>query len=561
MDQANQRGDIVLNLPTKAFGIWLGSWLDLESRYRYSRSTSGQFVDLRDDGTVSNPENLVREMDQHISEMANTLGREAPTQRAQWIRGPAVGQSGRSIGAWAICDAGNSESLEYVDKHELAHTTISLLSDTSLDMPMLLAEGWASAQSADRSDALINLMGLRRSGQSLPLAKLTSPGLYGSSLAQNYSHGAPLVWYLLETYGGPKFLELYQTVRRDTFESDVQRVLGKPWSAIEHAFWEWLAIEAKAIHAQDLSGQEPSDRILFDRPDDRQRWIEVMQSALLTRQEPLPTHLAFEAIHQGNKKYRVRVILEPEAAWTALEVQPPGKGNEFTIMNADIIASVTQQPDGRYQNNVEQFSSDVPIATQIGGLKNFWLRRGNLASIMELNSENGLSDVPGLRTVIHRIDPGEKPEDLWQIEFTQQFETLADNDFQVKLWLDPDAQFSVVQSVTTYPNENPTDTQYQYSNLFERYIATRWTTQMSGEVDSSTQIEPLSLDEIADTKRRIETMTEASTLPTRGIRIRQFLFRPMNAAILWTLLAVSILGIDILGDRIKIKIPKRTISG
>ena len=64
---ANQRDDLRLTLPTRAFGIWVGDWFELEARWRYSRITQGQNVTLFDNGETPNVDKLVADMDHHIN--------------------------------------------------------------------------------------------------------------------------------------------------------------------------------------------------------------------------------------------------------------------------------------------------------------------------------------------------------------------------------------------------------------------------------------------------------------------------------------------------------------
>ncbi len=558
VEVANRRGDVVLNLPTKAFEIWLGSWFAVESKARYPLLSAGQHVNLLHDDDLDNTSNLVAEMDRHIAAMSAILGQSAPPTKSNWVRGSLSGQTGRSVGAWAICDTGPEESLQYLDKHELAHTTISLLGGTKIDMPMLLAEGWAASHSANRSDAILNLIDMRRSGQSWSLSEFITNRNYGKSIPQTYSHGAPLSWFLLDTFGGQKFLDLYQTVRRETFKSDVFDVLGISWEQLEKKFWLWLEDqESEAMGAISADENTPA-KIIFDRPRDEARWQHIREIAVTAVRSPLPAAAAFQVLHQGRTPYRVKVILEPESAWTELELQDTEEGAEFTVMNSNLKASITRQPDGSFVDNSDQFLPDIPASTQIATLKDFWFRRTNLLKTMQVDWASRAFSVPGSKTEIQRIEEGLADDDLWTITYTTTFNGLPEDDEQVELSIDPKNNFAINRSIVTFQDGSYRETQYEFSDMFGCQLASSWTILDESGNESFSRMTPLTNEEIADTKKQIESVT-GSTLSIRKTSAwNQRLINPLSLAITWPLIGLMCLGVDMLGDRVQIKTLKKT---
>ena len=556
-DVANRRGDVVLNLPTKAFGIWLGNWFTVESKARYPLLSAGQHVNLLHDANLKNTVDLVAKMDTHIATMASVLGHSPPPTKSNWVRGSLSGQTGRSIGAWAICDTGPQETLQYLDKHELAHTTISLLGGTQVDMPMLLAEGWASSQSANRSDAILNLIDMRRSGQSWPLSEFISDNNYGKSIAQSYSHGAPFTWFLLDRFGGPKFLELYQTVRRATFQEDVFEVLGTHWNQLKKDFWVWLeAQESKAMGAVAVEENAP-ETVIFERPADEARWEHIRKIAAAANRRPLPTTAAFQVTHQGPTSYQVQVILEPESAWTAWELQDASKGSEYTVMNPTFTASFTRQADGTFTDNTDQFLDDTPTATQIATLKNFCFRRAHLLNTMQFDWAGSAPSIPGVTIAIHSIREGVTKDDFWTINYTNRFNGIPEDDEEIELWIDPQRDFAIHRSNITFQDGNRRQTQYEFKNMFGYYLASSWRVRDENGNESFSNIAPLTGTAIADTKQQIESVTGSTPLFSQTSSRKQRLVSPLNLAIAWPLMGLVFLAVDILGDRIQIKTPPK----
>ncbi len=53
------REDLKLSAPMRSLGLWVGSYFELEARWRYLRITKGKHAMLFDDGTTPNVESLV----------------------------------------------------------------------------------------------------------------------------------------------------------------------------------------------------------------------------------------------------------------------------------------------------------------------------------------------------------------------------------------------------------------------------------------------------------------------------------------------------------------------
>lgn len=242
--RSNERDAIAWRAPQRIAILWLSSIMDAEARWRYSRWTEGRHVVLIDDAETPKPANLVAQMDEHIERMAALLEQPLPTVRFRWVRGPLLGRTGQEIGAWAICAREDQPEVTSLDRHEVSHAVINGLCGWKHDAPALLFEGWAEYQSKDPDKQLRWLSQRQAAGHIVRLDKMIAPDRYRREQGPVYWEGGPLVRFLTEQFGAPKFFELYSGVQEATFAGDFQRILGTSWLQFETDFWQWVKTEA-----------------------------------------------------------------------------------------------------------------------------------------------------------------------------------------------------------------------------------------------------------------------------------------------------------------------------
>ncbi len=96
------------------------------------------------------------------------------------------------------------------------------------DPPAVLTEGWAEAnQGTDLVDQAARAWDQQMQGNDLSLRELIAPEWYDRHEYPAYVQGAALVNFLLMTFGPERFLELYTTCTRSSFEADCRRILGR----------------------------------------------------------------------------------------------------------------------------------------------------------------------------------------------------------------------------------------------------------------------------------------------------------------------------------------------
>ena len=295
------------------------SYADVEASLFYSRRVLGKHVELIDDGNTPNATELVREMDDHIKAMSDLLGQPVPPGRSAWVRGTLLAFDGRALGSWAICDTQNAE-LDYLDRHEVAHTQIFRLCGPDNDPSLLLAEGWAEYQSEPTADMIRSLKNAADRGDQSSLMDLVSPEYYDRPIGAMYSHGGPLVAYLIQHYGAETFFKLYRDVRPPTFLADSQRILGDSWESVETGFWHWLDAEAErqGLVDEPSSSIAPGTITLSDavNPED---WQTVVRSNSESRSQmsKWPTYFALEAdfVSNGRQAGKVEAVRDGGDVW------------------------------------------------------------------------------------------------------------------------------------------------------------------------------------------------------------------------------------------------------
>ena len=224
---------------------------DLEARWFYPERTQGRWVTMVG-APVATAAAQVAAMDRHVDALLARL-HQARTWPIVWYRGSLFGMGGHAIENMALgVEEGQlkpgSDGLTSVDRHEVAHAAIAALQSPTTEPPTVLVEGWAQANMGTSPEELARVAwDTRQQGRSLTLRQLIADDWYWYSGPAAYDQGAPLVNYLLQTYGPERFLTLFATCGPATFEADLQRTLGVGLDALDAAYWadvERLAIPA-----------------------------------------------------------------------------------------------------------------------------------------------------------------------------------------------------------------------------------------------------------------------------------------------------------------------------
>lgn len=559
--QANQRADLKISTSWKMLGIWVGNYFELESRWRNQRVTYGKHAQLFDNDANLPVDAFLEEMDRHIENMAEVLGTHPSNQKIAWVRGPLFGQTARAVGLWAICDVrGEAGKLDYLDKHEVAHCLIASLCDVDQEPPMVLAEGWAVTQSSDRDQLLQALLESKSRDACWSMMELVSDGYYGSSNGPAYHHGGPLVIYLLERFGGKKFLELYGQVRRSTFLSDAERILGISWQQLDSDFWQWL--DQQSVSDRQLDAESIESPLTFRTPGIESRWNQV-RTAFLEHEQSLkakrPTSFAFEQLSDHPfAPSRLQVVLEDDRAYMISEFGVQEKETSFVLKRNDgksfYFIRSAESVDGE-----QDIPRDHPLLLNIVDTSLAKMQLGSLRNVLDLDIIQPLvyRNI-GLKVEITELLPGDSEELPWRMVAT---ETWEDSDrFETELLLDPSRGFQAIWFDSQSEGDSMHETEFESGKIGNQQLVTKAVSKIADprndyqtRITAVETVRELTADEILQVKERV--LSVADEIPsTESDSWNRSLINPVTVAAGWVVLVVLVLGIDMVGERVKIRV-------
>lgn len=324
---------------------------DAEVAYRYPRKEVGEHVTLIDQGDPENARALVDSMESHIQSLCRILKSDLH-RPVYWVRGGLLGTRGKSFAGWAICDSSIDSKVNQLDRHEVAHAVIHLMSEPTTHPPTLLVEGWAEYQSLE-PEALHREMqrALEEGNLVTDIDELVSNSMYGRSILPMYVVGGTFVQYLIETFGGEKFFALYRDTSQERFKFDFERHMGQSWKACKLDFEQWLKtkvpVQAKAIVDSNAidSKLEFLNHIVLAKDVDAEDWANFVARSkefYSKRQFVDSVSLGWElwktetsvqeedTLPPRKSKESVRILLDDRQAWMGVQ----GRAESLAIVAA-----------------------------------------------------------------------------------------------------------------------------------------------------------------------------------------------------------------------------------
>jgi hypothetical protein len=549
---ANGRQPLVLDTPLRLAAAWSCSFFDLEARLRYPRWTLGKQTVLIDAGQSPAPESLVSQMDEHIASMTNLLEQQPLSTQVAWVRGSIFGMEGRANGSWAICNAdGSADQLDRLDRHEVAHSMITMLAGPDQDPPAVLVEGWAESQSAVRDDHIRHLAQQKREGNTYALSELIAPGWYMRSNGPVYSHGGPLVHYLIERFGAPKFFELYRDVRRPTFTADCERILGVSWDQLDADFWRWVATEDEKLPAPIAVAADAKNWSLeFSDGVSEQDWKILTDACLAAKRSRklLPTDVAIDVHWTWTRIDHKR---SPDPVVNPSQLVADFEGDKFwiytnegsescLISDGDRCASLTRYSTGHVAGWVGGPEARGRIAYEAAELIDMY--RGALgrdaSSFLPINEYVSPGDYR-----VERLVPPKGNDGVWKVVLHIKFKDGDSNRYE--LTIDPARNWQVTDYTCTGSPESHTNE----TAKFERFggvwfaAASKYEADYTAEqeyVTSEASVRKLNRYERLALRKRVEQM--AKLQPTKPWhRLRQLLTALVYG---WPLAGIALVAIS-----------------
>jgi hypothetical protein len=568
--RANDREPLGFSAANCIAGLWASSLADAEARLRYPSWTSGRHATLICDGQTPEPARLAGLLDEHVEQMAHVLEQPADRIQVRWVRGALLWQEGRSMIDWALCgQQDHSADLTYLDRHESAHATITMLGGPDQQPPMLLCEGWAESQSTDRDERIRSLAQRKKESAAYSIEELVGPDWYNRSFGPVYSQGGPLCSYLIEHYGGKKFFALYSGVRQATFHDDAQRVLGDSWATVESQFWAWLNEQAES------SPHKPPDRISveFAAGVDRALWDEIVQGYDRAHSAAaMPDNFALNIEIEWSSdpadaqprqaparglvpvnKTRIVVVRSVGGGWLIrTQYSATTRLTEYVVSTPDLVAhrgilTKGEQSEPSTGELFEVTATPLSLAALAPRFSSAWgmfAAAADPLQFLPLHSKHPYATSVTVES-IERPSPPE--QSLWKISCTLRYSTLegAPLQNQIDLELDPAADWHVRTLSARGADGNSTEASYTLSQFFDQVGASQWTKrQHSNDTRDVGQghARPLGADEIKAVQQEAES---AARRPLASSSWPKRLLRPLTLAIAWPAAAILLILTDL----------------
>jgi hypothetical protein len=539
--------------PLVVTGIWAASLMDVEARWRFSRRTSGRHVVLIDDGGTQDVEMQIDAMDKHIEAMAALLG-QPPRAPVHWVRGSLLGEKGRSILLWALCDPGDQRpsELTYLDRHESAHALITSLSGPDQDPPMLLAEGWAEFQSRHHDQQIRALARLRGQGSSYSLAELVGNEWYKRGEGPVYHHGGPLVHYLIDQYGGQRFFQFYSGVRQRSFLGDCQRILGVDWSEVETDFWNWLSAASRALQETPVDYFSSGKVKLLEGVNEAD-WREIVNGYLNANRNlgELPDESAFileeirreipaDATQAPTEQHsKTEVVLRGDNVWCRRQGRHL---EEFLCGSAGFAAALHRDSDGRLVGWLDRNAKGNSIRSSIQDRLKSHANQADPAYLLPVD----VSRLADGEFEIHKIERPTQANPIWTLHYVRK-----SNGWRCTIDLDSALQWWAPRTVFQWPDGGTREDRFVLDKCgtmmlpSQSHRETRYRSGAKIVTESLTRF--LSDDEIQHVQRAVEDASRKGPADRRS-RMEVVLSRSVRylllIAIVWPCIGFALIVIE-----------------
>jgi len=543
--------------PLRVTAVWVSSIFDIYARLCYPRWTHGRHTVLIDDGTITHPEKLVTDMDRHIRAMSDLLGQPVPAVEIAWVRGPLLRLKGKAILCWAL--TGRNEdpnSVTSLDRHEVAHTVITVLSEPDHRPPTLLKEGWATSQSRDRQAQIRHLAKERREGSAYSLKELTGPDMYERNLGPVYWVGGPVVHFLMERYGPEFFFKLYSSSRKDNFFNNCQKILGHSWEEVEKHFWAWLeAEEAKLVEADGQESKEtPQIRIELTESVTQTDWQAIVDGIRTTHKDmtDFPSNTSFilegeqteaDTEAPGSIKhagFEFRAIFENDQLWIFENGQSMPQVDRYLMCSPAGCANLRRNDSGSFDGRVRRnwFYTRRSIHDRASKLFSFYLWGMTPTNLPPFQEEPRTDGICRIERIVRPDETGEKK---WRIDFTWRSKEL-NQDMHYQVELDATHNWGITRNMSGRPEGWRTETTAEFGLIGNSVLPVKLYSLSSGnqgEFSAQWRLRTMSEGEKKELKQRIEKA--ARSIPRSAFRSLQISLRAI--ALLAPLIGVTLLGI------------------
>ena len=526
--------------PVRVTAVWASTVFDVEALWRYPRRTRGRHVVLIDDGRAPFPEKAVAEMDDHVEAMADVLGRPVPDRELLWVRGSLFGLNGVAICLWAICEdspSGKLGGLGYMERHEVAHTLITAMGGPDHYPPRLLLEGWAESQSDDREGEIRSLARQHKAGWNYSLQGFVRPDGYDVTCSEIYTHGGPLVHYLIHRYGGEAFARLYFGVHPDTFHDDCRAILGDSWETVEEEFWIWLEAEDEVLAraAEERADTNGADKkgaeVHFELAEsvDPADWRAMVEGYRDANRKllPFPSNAAFilecgwerkdteGRTSAGPVKFELRAVFEGRKLWIYSSDDFYCLGERLLIDTPEFCGVLNRGGSGPPSDQVRLGWMPLTARNAAWSLLESYRRQAHREAQLPFREYHEMETFYRIGRLVR---PAEGETGQWSFRFTTRLVESAKED-RYDVTLDPAKRWWPTRLVGESPGEQRLEREAEYEHIGDAFLPVSLREHVKDDEGTHTmqwRARPMSEVERRKLKHRVEETIRAAPKDPRG---------------------------------------------
>ncbi|MGI9519660.1 MAG: hypothetical protein ACR2NP_21585, partial [Pirellulaceae bacterium] len=213
-------------------------------------------------------------------------------------------------------------------------------------------------------------------------------------------------------------------------------------------------------------------------------------------------------------------------------------------------AQLSQSPGGRVFAYEYQPQGWQAAETTMNQIWNVWCQPASILRWVDMDRPSFHNDA---QIIVESIEPGVTVTDPWTIKYRAEFEQHPVNNENIELSLDPNNGFRILESISSRDDQPVWHSRYLTKEMAGRPVMVYQETTRDGEDPYTTTIRELHENEIGAIKMEVENVANRGPEP-EPVEWRKRILSPLGLAIAWPGLVLIFLGIDQVGERVKIRV-------
>ena len=373
-------------------------------------------------------------------------------------------------------------------------------------------------------------------GNQYTLMELVGPKYYDRPIPAVYTHGGPLVAYLIERYGPETFFKLYRDVRQPTFLKESERILGDSWASVEIDFWQWLDAEAASYGLVTEPSLTSGTIVLSDEvnPDEWQT-VRDAYSKSRSRMSNWPRHFAIKAEYSQDEKLKflTEVIRDNDEIW-ARSRDFDSKITDFVAATPEHRIALFRENDGiqRLAESGDTSNIEEYVSRYVQSIPSTLLGMAELGRILPLDE--------GERFNHARIKSFEKIDErhtLWRLRCEVGHADRPVKTFEILL--DSALDWNVRRYTCWRPDNTEQTAEFDFAEFLGHAIAIKRTVTGPDGEHSEQVVGLLDKSDVEDVRVAVNAAARKGPTP-EPMSLSEVILRPLHLAIAWPVCGLSL---------------------